>query len=77
MRTAQAAANKKETVMPSRTLTARPRAAKPEPEIVEAADGSAVVSGVVVGIRYEGDDEVERHGPLLLGGIRAIMNAPL
>ena len=33
-------------------------------EIVEAADGSAVVSGVIVGIRYEDDDEVER----LLGG---------
>lgn len=27
--------------------------------------------------RDGGDDEVERHGPLLLGGIRAIMNAPL
>ena len=35
-------------------------------EIVEAADGSAVVSGVVVGIRYEGDDEVER---LLVGSV--------
>ena len=35
-------------------------------EIVEAADGSAVVSGVVVGIRYEGDDEVER---LLVGSM--------
>ncbi|MEJ6512318.1 MAG: transcription elongation factor GreA [Actinomycetota bacterium] len=35
-------------------------------EIVEAADGSAVVSGVIVGIRYEGDDEVER---LLVGSV--------
>ena len=35
-------------------------------EIVEAADGSAVVSGVVVGIRYEGDDEIER---LLVGSM--------
>ncbi len=35
-------------------------------EIVEAADGSAVVSGVIVGIRYEDDDEVER---LLVGSV--------
>ena len=34
--------------------------------IVEAADGSAVVSGVIVGIRYEDDDEVER---LLVGSV--------
>jgi hypothetical protein len=27
--------------------------------------------------RDGGDDEIERHGPLLLGGVRAIMNAPL
>ena len=27
--------------------------------------------------RDGGDDEVERHGPLLLGGVRAIMNTPL
>jgi transcription elongation factor GreA len=35
-------------------------------EIVEAADGSAVVAGVIVSIRYEGDDEVER---LLVGSV--------
>jgi transcription elongation factor GreA len=35
-------------------------------EIVEAADGSAVVSGVIVGIRYEDDDEIER---LLVGSV--------
>jgi transcription elongation factor GreA len=35
-------------------------------EIVEAADGSSVVSGVIVSIRYEGDDEVER---LLVGSV--------
>lgn len=35
-------------------------------EIVEAADGSAVVPGVIVSIRYEGDDEVER---LLVGSV--------
>jgi len=35
-------------------------------EIVEAADGSTVVAGVIVSIRYEGDDEVER---LLVGSV--------
>ena len=35
-------------------------------EIVAAADGSSVVSGVVVAIRYEGDDEIER---LLVGSM--------
>ena len=35
-------------------------------EIVEAADGSAVDSGVIVGIRYEDDDEIER---LLVGSV--------
>ena len=35
-------------------------------EIVEAADGSAVVAGGIVSIRYEGDDEVER---LLVGSV--------
>ena len=35
-------------------------------EIVEAADGSAVASGVIVGIRYEADDEIER---LLVGSV--------
>lgn len=35
-------------------------------EIVEAAEGDVVGHGSVVGIRYEGDDEVERY---LLGSI--------
>jgi len=35
-------------------------------EIVEAGGADEVVPGVVVGIRYEGDDEVERY---LLGSI--------
>ena len=35
-------------------------------EIVEAADGEVVSHGSVVGIRYEGDDEVERY---LVGSI--------
>ena len=35
-------------------------------EIVEAAEGDVVSHGSVVGIRYEGDDEVERY---LLGSI--------
>ena len=35
-------------------------------EIVEAAEGDVVAHGSVVGIRYEGDDEVERY---LLGSI--------
>lgn len=35
-------------------------------EIVEAADGDVVAHGSVVGIRYEGDDEVERY---LVGSI--------
>ena len=49
--------------------------------IVERAGLREVVGGLVhvdrVPERDGGDDEVERHGPLLLGGIRAIMNAPL
>ena len=35
-------------------------------EIVEAADGEVVSHGSVVGIRYEGDDDVERY---LVGSI--------
>lgn len=35
--------------MPSRTLTARPRAAKPEPEIVEAAEAPLVATAAVTG----------------------------
>jgi transcription elongation factor GreA len=35
-------------------------------EIVEAADGDVVSHGSVVGIRYEGDDDVERY---LVGSI--------
>ncbi|MEX1218363.1 MAG: transcription elongation factor GreA [Acidimicrobiales bacterium] len=35
-------------------------------QIVEAADGSEVVTGVIVNIRYEGDEEVER---LLVGSV--------
>jgi transcription elongation factor GreA len=35
-------------------------------EIVEAADGDVVAHGSVVGIRYDGDDEVERY---LIGSI--------
>jgi transcription elongation factor GreA len=35
-------------------------------EIVEAADGDVVAHGSVVGIRYEGDDDVERY---LVGSI--------
>ena len=35
-------------------------------EIVEAVDGSSVMAGVIVGIRYEGDDEIER---LLVGSV--------
>ena len=49
--------------------------------VVEGAVLCEVSGGLVhVGRILErdgGDHEVERHGPLLLGGIRAIMNAPL
>ncbi len=57
------------------------RCVRKQLDVVDLGGLREVAGGLVhvdrIPERDGGDDEVERHGPLLLGGIRAIMNAPL